>query len=127
MTKGEMMKACKDKDYLNSNYQHTLSCSHPDQGRWTGDNAGHCGECLPCTIRKAAIKAAGLDDNSTYRHSYDTIKGSEALKSYKLGLVTPKDSYAAIQTSGPITERLDEYVRLYEEGIKELKNYIDTL
>ena len=32
MTKGEMMKACKDKDYLNRNYQHTLSCSHPDQG-----------------------------------------------------------------------------------------------
>ena len=127
MTKGEMMKTCKDKDYLNGNYQYTLSCSHPDQGRWTGDDAGHCGECLPCTIRKAAIKAAGLDDNSTYRHRYDTIKGSEALKSYKLGLATPKNSYAAIQMSGPIIERLDEYVRLYEEGIKELKNYIDTL
>lgn len=127
MTKGEMMKTCKDKDYLNSNYQYTLSCSHPDQGRWTGDDAGHCGECLPCTIRKAAIKAAGLNDNSTYRHRYDTVKGSEALKSYKLGLATPKNSYAAIQMSGPITERLDEYVRLYEEGIKELKNYIDTL
>lgn len=127
LTKGEMMKTCKDKNYLDSHYHYTLSCSHPDQGRWTGEDAGHCGECLPCTIRRAAIMAAGLNDNSTYRHNYDTDKGIEALKSYKLGLATPKDSYAAIQMSGPITERYDEYVRLYEEGIKELKSFIDSL
>lgn len=127
LTKGEMMKQCKDKDYLNSHYQYTLSCSHPDQGRWTGDDAGHCGECLPCTIRRAAIMAAGLIDTSTYRHNYNTDKGIEALKSYKLGLAIPKDSSAAIQMSGPITERKDEYIRLYEEGIKELKVFIDSL
>ena len=96
-TKGEMMKTCKDLDFLNAHYQDTLSCSHPDQGRWTGDAVGHCGECLPCTIRKAAIKAAGLDDVTTYRHHYETETGIESLRSYKLGLSTPKDSYAAIQ------------------------------
>lgn len=127
LTKGEMMKQCKDQDYLNSHYQYTLSCSHPDQGRWTGEDAGHCGECLPCTIRRAAIMAAGLNDTSTYRHNYNTDKGMEALRSYKLGLATPKDSYAAIQMSGPITERQDEFVKLYEEGIKELKTFIDSL
>ena len=51
----------------------------------------------------------------------------KALKSYKLGLATPKDSYAAIQMSGPITEHKEEYVKLYEEGIKELKSFIDSL
>ncbi len=71
--------------------------------------------------------AAGLNDNSTYRHNYDTDKGIEALKSYKLGLATPKDSYAAIQMSGPITERIDEYVRLYEEGLRELQSFVDSL
>lgn len=127
MTKGEMMKTCKDLDFLNTHYQETLSCSHPDQGRWTGDAVGHCGECLPCTIRKAAIKAAGLVDATTYRHHYDTETGIEALNSYKLGIATPKDSYAAIQMSGPITEQIDDYVSLYERGIKELKNLIDSL
>ena len=126
-TKGEMMKTCKDVDFLNSHYQHTLSCSHPDQGRWTGESVGHCGECLPCTIRKAAIKAAGLNDATTYRHHYDTETGVESLSSYKLGLATPKDSYAAIQMSGPITEHIDDYVSLYERGIMELKNLIDSL
>lgn len=127
LTKGEMMKQCKDQDYLKSHYQYTLSCSHPDQGRWTGEDAGHCGECLPCTIRRAAIMAAGLNDTSTYRHNYNTDKGIEALRSYKLGLATPRDSYAAIQMSGPITERQDEYAKLYEEGIKEFKTFIDSL
>lgn len=126
-TKGEMIKTCKDFDFLNSHYQDTLSCSHPDQGRWTGEAVGHCGECLPCTIRKAAIKAAGLNDVTTYRHHYETKTGVESLCSYKLGLATPKDSYAAVQMSGPITEHIDDYVSLYERGIMELKNLIDSL
>lgn len=125
-TKGEMMTSCKDKDYLNSQYKKTLSCSHPDLGRWSGEEAGHCGECLPCTIRKAAIKAANLEDSSCYRHNYDTPRGEEALSSYKLGLSTTKNSFTAIQLSGPITERHQEYANLYERGIKELKDYIDS-
>ena len=126
-TKGEMMKNCKDLDFLNSHYQNTLSCSHPDQGRWTGETVGHCGECLPCTIRKAAIKAAGLNDATTYRHHYETETGVEALCSYKMGLATPIDSYAAIQLSGPITDHLHDFISLYERGIKELGNLIDSL
>lgn len=127
LTKGEMMRGCKDKAYLDCMYHKTLSCSHPDQGRWTGDNAGHCGECLPCTIRKAAIHKAGLTDNSIYRHHYETPAGKEALKSYKLGLATPKYPMAAIQMSGPVKYRREEFAELYEKGIKELKDYLDTV
>ena len=126
-TKGEMMKSCKDIDFLNSNFQNTLSCSHPDQGRWTGESVGHCGECLPCTIRKAAVKAAGIEDTTVYRHHYETETGIEALLSYKLGLASPKDSYAAIQLSGPITDRFSDYAGLYERGLQELALLINSL
>lgn len=126
-TKGEMMRSCLDLEFLNSHYQNTMSCSHPDQGRWSGQSVGHCGECLPCTIRRAAIKAANLVDMSFYRHNYDTPTGQENLKSYKLGLDTPKDSYSAIQMSGPIRESYEEYAGLYERGILELKAFIDSL
>ncbi len=125
-TKGEMMKNCQDKAFLNSHYQFTMSCSHPDQGRWSGEETGHCGECLPCTIRRAAIKAAGLQDATYYRHQYNTPQGVYALKSYKQGLAEKKYALSAIQMSGPITERKDEYAALYERGIKELKDIIDT-
>lgn len=33
-TKGEMMLECKDLEFLKSNYPLTMSCSHPDLGRW---------------------------------------------------------------------------------------------
>lgn len=125
LTKGEMMTTCLDQDFLNGHYHNTLSCSHPDQGRWSGDEAGHCGECLPCTIRRAAIKAAHLEDTSCYRHNYDTPTGKEVLQSYKLGLSIPKDSMAAIQMSGPIVNNQQDYANLYERGIKELKDFID--
>ena len=127
LTKGEMMQCCKDRAYLDSMYQKTLSCSHPDQGRWSGEDAGHCGECLPCTIRKAAIMKAGLTDTSNYRHHYETPAGKEALRSYRLGLATPKYPYAAIQMSGPVKYRLDDFAALYERGLKELKDYLDTV
>lgn len=126
-TKGEMMINCKDQEFLNAHYHDTLSCSHPDQGRWTGEAVGHCGECLPCTIRKAAIKAAGLEDATVYRHNYETESGIEALNSYKLGLATPKNSYAAIQMSGPIMDNLKDYAGLYERGIEELNNLIKSI
>ena len=82
---------------------------------------GHCGECLPCTIRKAAIKAAGLNDATVYRHHYETEIGFESLQSYKLGLATPKDSYAAIQMSGPITDHINDY---YSLDKKIFRNYV---
>lgn len=127
LTKGEMIKKCLDVEFLNKHYHHTMSCSHPDQGRWSGQQVGHCGECLPCTIRRASIKAAGLEDASFYRHNYDTLEGKKLLKSYRLGIMTPKDSYAAIQMSGPLNDHYDEYADLYDRGLNELKNFIDSL
>ena len=35
--------------------------------------------------------------------------------------------YAAIQMSGPITDHINDYVSLYERGIKELENLINSL
>lgn len=126
-TKGEMMKNCLDVEFLNKHFHKTMSCSHPDQGRWSGLQVGHCGECLPCTIRRAAIKAAELEDKSFYRHNYDTPEGKKLLKSYRLGIMTQKDSYAAIQMSGPICNHYNEYADLYERGMEELKDFIDSL
>lgn len=42
-TKGEMMEDCKDFDYLSQSYVLTMSCSHPDLGRWKKEReSNHC-------------------------------------------------------------------------------------
>ena len=129
LTKGEMMKMCMDKLFLNNNYMLTMSCSHPDQGRWTGNSLPcHCGTCLPCTIRRAAIKAAGLTDTSNYRDpNYLKPDAQKYLKSYRQGLLEKKYPFSAIQMSGPISDNHNLYAELYERGIQELKNFIDTI
>jgi len=128
-TKGEMMKECKDFEYLKTHLKMTMSCAHPDQGRWARDpRPSHCGTCLPCTIRRAAIKAAELEDNSLYRdHNYCNPEASKFLKSYKLGLAKKKYPLTAIQMSGPIREKHQEYADLYKHGMKELEDFINSL
>lgn len=128
-TKGEMMLECKDLDFLKEHYVWTMSCSHPDLGRWMKESgSSHCGVCLPCTIRRAAIMKAGIDDKSVYRDpNYNNGEAKMNLRSYKLGLSIKKNPLIAIQESGPITERRQDYADLYERGLKELKDFIDLL
>lgn len=128
-TKGEMMLECKDFEFLKSNYPLTMSCSHPDLGRWKKEKeSNHCGVCLPCTIRRAAILKAGLNDKSFYRDpNYKDIEAETNLRSYKLGLTRKKNPLFAIQESGPITQHRKEFADLYQRGLAELKGFIDTL
>lgn len=128
-TKGEMMKQCKDQLFLKENFKFTMSCSHPDLSRWRHESGSkHCGVCLPCTIRRAAIAASGYEDDSIYGDpQYANNEAQANLLSYRLGIRKKKVSILAIQLNGTILEKHEEYSRVYEQGIKELKNFIDTL
>lgn len=130
-TKGEMIAECKDPVFLQANISHTMSCSHPDLGRYTGDaSPSHCGNCLPCIIRRAAIGHAYQNDNSNYRDKDFQIKGAnDNLRSFKLGIrdyVNSKiDTALTIQISGPIVNNLDNYCDVYRKGMNELKSLLD--
>lgn len=130
-TKGQMIVECKDADFLKLNVAETMSCSHPDLSRYIGDaRPSHCGNCLPCLIRRASIEHAYGIDESFYRDK-DFIEksASENLRSFKLGIndnINRKiDSKLKIQISGPITNNLDNYCNVYERGINELKTLLD--
>ena len=132
-TKGEMMRDCLAPQFLKDNVKWTMSCSHPDLGRYAGDpQPSHCGCCLPCTIRRAAIKFAGINDESRYRDAdYRDPEHAINLKSYRLGLKSyrehPMHPLMAIQQSGPITERHQDFADLYGRGMEELKSFIESL
>jgi hypothetical protein len=54
-TKGEMVRSCRNAGLLAKLAPQSLSCSSPTKGRWLGLGTGHCGYCLPCLIRRAAL------------------------------------------------------------------------
>ena len=66
-TKGEMVSACTDIDFLRKNVGHSMSCSSPTKGRFGGSSPKHCGYCVPCIIRRASLRAGlGMPDPTEY-------------------------------------------------------------
>lgn len=130
-TKGEMILLCYNYDFLSDNISETMSCSHPDQGRLFGETkTRHCGNCLPCVIRRASIKKAGIKETTSYRDvNYSNGEVSRInYNSYQIGLSKFKEKYAFIylQKSGPITSEIDKYADLYIRGMKELREVLNN-
>lgn len=131
-TKGEMLLECKNQTFVKNNLENTMSCSHPDIGRMQKETeARHCGYCLPCVIRQAAIMRAGMVDKSSYRdNNFTSGKVAKTnYNSYLLGLrrFNPKYAFMTIQSSGSITNNIMDYMNLYVRGMNELKTYLEAL
>lgn len=54
-TKGEMVRGCANGVLLRALTPYSLSCASPVKGRWQGLGTQHCGYCVPCLIRRAAL------------------------------------------------------------------------
>ena len=126
-----MIVESKDSEFLKTNIANTMSCSHPDLGRYERDaQPSHCGNCLPCIIRRAAIEHAYQNDTSIYRDKdFQKTGASHNLRSFKLGVrdyVSNKiDAILSIQISGSIMNNLDNYCGVYKRGMDELKLLLD--
>jgi 7-cyano-7-deazaguanine synthase in queuosine biosynthesis len=60
-TKGEMLRDCVDKKILIAHSTETTSC-----GRYLQYGYKHCGRCVPCLVRRAAFRTAGMNDTTEY-------------------------------------------------------------
>ena len=60
-TKGEMLRDCSDKTMLADHACNTTSC-----GRYLQYGYKHCGRCVPCLVRRAAFRAAKINDTTKY-------------------------------------------------------------
>jgi hypothetical protein len=67
-TKGEMVAGCANQPLLATLIPNSLSCASPTKGRWLGRGTEHCGFCLPCLIRRAALNhgLGGASDPTSY-------------------------------------------------------------
>ncbi len=65
LTKGEMLELAKDPDVVKRLASGSVSCASPNPR--SSAKEAHCGYCVPCIIRRAAMSAVGLDKASEYR------------------------------------------------------------
>ncbi|TDV38007.1 7-cyano-7-deazaguanine synthase in queuosine biosynthesis [Paraburkholderia caballeronis] len=138
MTKGQMAVQCADQDFLRREAGNTMSCSSPGSRRYDPDPEErlpkHCGRCVPCLIRRAAIREAMESDSTPYRiadlraHVLNTNKAEgKDIRSFQLALLRlsqkPGRARFDIHRPGPLIdhpERLADYEAVYVAGLQEV-------
>ena len=64
LTKGQMVKDCKNQNLLKAIYSDSVSCGKRgfDRQYWSNKHARGCGVCVPCIFRRAALFNAGYSE-----------------------------------------------------------------
>lgn len=134
-TKGEMLRSCADQTMLRANIAETMSCAHPGAGRFSGAKVAyqHCGYCLPCLVRRAAISSF-MEDPTAYRVedllAPLTPTRRSDLRACKLALDRYRERPARLKDilmSGPLhglEDELHAYLDLYHRGLAELERFL---
>nr|WP_281719524.1 Qat anti-phage system QueC-like protein QatC [Nitrosomonas nitrosa] len=131
-TKGEMLQQCAAQDVLRATAPLTMSCSHPESGRFRGHApSDHCGYCVPCIIRRASLHAAGLPqsrysvDVTTNPPSPDTDTGRD-LRAFQIALERLRNAPATrylfdVLSTGPIPPPdAAQHAETYRRGLAEV-------
>lgn len=134
-TKGEMLRGCAEQELLQAQVRQTISCSSISKARWAKHTPGHCGFCVPCLIRRAAIASALPLDPTTYVLSDLNAQPlnangaqGEHIRSFqhvanRLGR-DPQVARILVHKTGPLTDYTDsevaEYAAVFRRGVEEV-------
>lgn len=131
-TKGEMLKNSKDITFVKSSLSLTMSCAHPAANRYSKQNPNiHCGYCLPCIIRRAAMNKVGLRGESyAFNILNETLSRTRSsdLNAFLVAIArSPVSDRSNILRSGPLpvlSEEIKRYSDMYRRGFKEVADFL---
>lgn len=136
-TKGEMVAACANGTLLRQLISSSLSCASPTKGRWQGLGIQHCGYCLPCLIRRAALVTGLRPDSDPTVYTIDNLidrvldtRQSEGvqIRSFQLAIerlrARPGLAPILIHKPGPLFDessvRQEAIAGVYRRGLEEV-------
>ena len=146
VTKGEMLRNAADPALARRLARATVSCAHPSQFRFEPlparrrHDMPHCGTCVPCLIRRAALARVGWDTDHNYR--VDVVgevdlpwvakllsghRGAD-LRAFRIAVARAAANGGAkpsdLLRSGPLhatnADEMAALVRVQDEGIREV-------
>lgn len=141
-TKGEMLSECANAGLLRRHVGETISCSSITKARWQGLSLRHCGYCVPCLIRRAAIVAAYGNDPTTYTLANLTAapldsKSAEGehIRSFQMMArrlaQRPSLSRLLVHKSGPLSDytepEIADYAGVFARGIAEVAAIVNPV
>ena len=134
-TKGEMLADCKNQDIVQKHAVDTISCSSVTKARWLGVAPGHCGFCVPCLIRRAAMTSALGKDPTKYtvadlrgRPLNSKAAEGEHVRSFQMMARRlkrrPGLERILVHKSGPLSDykaaEVTKYADVFKRGIDEV-------
>jgi hypothetical protein len=121
-TKGEVLLQCKNQELMKSLIFGSTSC-----GKYQRHGLRHCGECVPCLVRRAAFLKAGLNDETENGYCVESLKRSNSqdvaaaamasIQVEKYGI--EKFVKSALAFSDP-THKID-YMGVVSRGLQEIR------
>ncbi len=135
-TKGEMLRECRDAALIRRLTPLTMSCAHPENVRWEKGTPGtHCGHCLPCLVRRAAVFSAGNPDAEYHldvRLAPPEMDGDRGRDFRALAMAVERFRTRSasqlvfeVLNSGPLPpDTVHEAVEVYRRGMAELQNLL---
>lgn len=135
-TKGEMVNGCKDQNLLHEIVSLSNSCGK--RGHvvyWDKPAAKHCGVCMPCIYRRAALHAFN-DKKSTYGSElnsllpFQTKKGQDAsacLDYLKKDISKREIRQELIINGLKDISKINSYVNLIQRTRNELKQWVTSV
>jgi len=132
-TKGGLIKSCLNPAVLNGIYSQSVSCGK--RGRkmnWdTRSGTAHCGVCMPCIYRRAALHQVGLDnqlygtDIFTTGKSITSIPDMPAFIDFLTRKLTPEQIKRTLLVNGSFdNDQLDRFAKLIVNVRDEMKIWI---
>ena len=133
-TKGEMFASCANTKLLKKVLPITMSCSSPTKARWKGLPPQHCGHCVPCIIRRAAVRRAFGSDTTEYsmklQGSLDpTTSEGRNVRAFQRAIRVngqPRVASVAVHASGPL-DRDPRFADMYVRGLNEVKKIVEGI
>jgi hypothetical protein len=74
-TKGELLFECQNKKLLYELIAESTSC-----GKYSRHGQQHCGRCVPCMVRRAALLKAGIIDDTVKGYKFHDLSSTGGLK-----------------------------------------------
>lgn len=136
-TKGEMLQQAKDRSWVIGNASLSLSCAHPTADRHLGSvglERLHCGYCVPCIVRRAAMHHVGADDPDHYRfdvHSGTLPPGRAIdLRAFEIAVERSKSrgvGLVDVLHAGPLladAQAIEAHVSVHRRGLAEIGTFL---
>jgi hypothetical protein len=120
-TKGELLAECRDRDLLTRLISTTVSC-----GKWRR-KWQQCGRCVPCLIRRAALRRAEIADLTDYQfRSVREASSDDDVESVRRAVARWRQVGVQGMTRRSVIppERAVEYEDVFRRGMLELSEFL---